>query len=201
VVLLDTSGSMAGQRIADLNNGLKTLVQDLREDSLARLRSDIAIMTFDDDVKMVQNFSTVDNFEAPTLTAQGQTQIGKAMREALRQLEARKQLYKSNNIPYYRPWLFILTDGEPAGEPPAEVDQAAEELSLAQKEKRVAVFPIGVGEANMETLAKITSPAHPKRLAGTKFKELFEWMSRSLGKRAQSQVGEQITLENPPWEA
>src|SRR5690242_14485288 len=82
MLLLDTSGSMAGERIAALNNGLKKLVEDLRENKLAKARSDIAIMTFDNEVKLIQDFKTVDNFEAPTLTAQGQTFMGKALQEA-----------------------------------------------------------------------------------------------------------------------
>ena len=199
VLLIDTSGSMAGPRIAAVNSGLKKLIESVRNHTLAKVRSDIAIMTFDDEVKLIQDFSNVDGFEAPTLTAQGRTFIGKAIQEAFHRLQARKQTYKNNGVPYYRPWLFILTDGEPQGEPAEDVNKAAAELSTAQNEKRVAVFPFGVGEANMETLARITSPARPKHLEETDFPALFEWFSVSLGKQTEAAVGQQVSFDNPSW--
>ena len=199
LLLLDTSGSMNGQRIDAVNKGLRDFVADVRKDERATARSEIAIMTFDDEIKLVQDFKTVDNFEAPTLTAQGQTFIGRALLEALRRLEARKQVYKENGIGYYRPWLFVITDGEPQGESPADLENAASQISTAQREKRVAVFPIAVGEADAETLARITG-ARPKRLDETKWRELFEWFSKSLSKRAASKPGAQVKFDNAPWE-
>jgi uncharacterized protein YegL len=204
VLLLDTSGSMDGNRIAALNEGLKTLVHELRtdKDGLALRRADIAIVTFDSEVKVIQDFETADRFEAPRLTAQGLTFLGSGIMTALDMIKERKKVYKQNGILYYRPWLFILTDGEPQGEPPEVVDQAAALLRRYQEEKRVAVFPIGVGEANMTTLARIASPTRPKLLAETKFNELFVWLSASLEKRSESMnAGEQMTFDDPKWTA
>jgi uncharacterized protein YegL len=200
LLLLDTSGSMAGERIAELNRGLRTLVEELREDKFTLRRSDIAIMTFDSEVKLVQDFSTADKFEAPALTAQGQTFLGTAVREALDRLAARKQVYKTNCIPYFRPWLFILTDGESQGEPQGAAEEAAERLARAQAENRVKVFPIGVAGANLETLGWLTRPAVPKRLDETKFKECFVWLKNSLEARSKSQnPAEQANLPDPTW--
>lgn len=201
VLLLDTSGSMAGERIAALNSGLRMLVEEVRKDALATKRADIAILTFDSEVKLVQDFRNVDKFEAPTLTAQGQTFLGAGIREALKRLTARKQEYDDHNIPFYRPWLFIMTDGEPAGEPEGTVEEASALLTRAQAEKRVTVFPIGVGDANLATLARIAKPAEPKRLDEAKFAQFFVWLSRSFSKKVQSQdLKGTIAFDQPDWE-
>jgi uncharacterized protein YegL len=200
MLLLDTSGSMAGGRIAELNRGVRTLVEELRKDTATLRSADIAIMTFDSEVKLVQDFSTADKFEAPTLTAQGQTFLGTAIREALDRLLARKQAYKDNGITYFRPWLFILTDGESQGEPPGAAEDAAERLARGQAENRVKVFPIGVAGANLEALYRLTRPAVPLRLDETKFKECFVWLKNSLGSRSKAQNPvEQADLPDPTW--
>lgn len=184
VLLLDTSGSMAGERIAALNSGLATLVAELRKDALATKRADLAILTFDSEVKLVQDFTSADRFEAPTLTAQGTTALGAGVCEALDRIAARKQEYKDNDVGYYRPWLFILTDGGASD----STEEAKARLARAQAEKRVKVFPIGVGEADLKALGALTGAA-PMRLDESKFVEMFEWLSVSLGKKAHSQEG------------
>jgi uncharacterized protein YegL len=202
LLLLDTSGSMAGQRIESLNGALRTLVEELRQDRFTCRHSDIGIMTFDSEVQMVQDFCTADKFEAPTLTAQGQTYLGTAVVAALDRLAARKQLYKTDGIPYYRPWLFILTDGESQGEPPGATEEAAERLARDQADKRVKVMPIGVAGANLEVLGRLTRPVVPKRLDETKFTECLQWLKNSLEARSKSQNPvEQVRLPSPEdWE-
>ncbi|HEY9873663.1 MAG TPA: VWA domain-containing protein, partial [Candidatus Obscuribacterales bacterium] len=83
VLLLDTSGSMNGARIDALNQGLRTFQEDLVKNDLAKKRVEIAIVSFNNDIKVVQTFVTADQFEAPMLTAQGLTHTGSAIQKAL----------------------------------------------------------------------------------------------------------------------
>src|SRR5215470_10189545 len=76
VLLLDTSGSMRGEAIKALNEGLKSFKEELSQDTLASRRVEIAIVTFGGDVQVVQEFITVDEFTAPTLEANGLTPMG-----------------------------------------------------------------------------------------------------------------------------
>src|SRR5262245_13508406 len=46
VLLLDTSGSMEGVPIAALNEGLGAFQKDIKEDTLAQRRTEIALVTF-----------------------------------------------------------------------------------------------------------------------------------------------------------
>lgn len=116
VLLLDTSGSMQGAPVAALNDGLRTFKETLTRDSLAARRVEVAVITFDSEVKVVQDFITADQFEPPELTAQGATCMGGAINKALDLIQARKSQYRANGVAYYRPWVFMITDGEPYGD-------------------------------------------------------------------------------------
>ena len=147
VLLLDTSGSMQGEPIEALNRGLKAFKDDLIKDPLASRRVEISVITFDNDIKVVQDFVTVDNFNPPTLTAQGQTFMGGGIQKALELLQARKNTYRANGVAYYRPWVFMITDGEPQGEPEYVVKNAAQRLATDEAQKLVAFFAVGVENA------------------------------------------------------
>src|SRR3954469_16609009 len=83
VLLLDTSGSMRGAPIAALNEGLRTFANDLSQDSLASRRVEVAIVTFNNEVEVVKDFITADQFEPPALSAGGQTFMGTGINKAL----------------------------------------------------------------------------------------------------------------------
>src|SRR5262245_34963474 len=101
VLLLDTSSSMRGAPIAALNEGLRVFKTDLMHDALAMKRVEVAIVTFDSAVNVMQEFVTVDHFETPTLTAQGYTHMGGAIHQALDMLQARKEQYRLQGVAYY----------------------------------------------------------------------------------------------------
>ena len=74
---------MQGEAINSLNEGLQTFKQELDRDNLAKKRVEVAIVTFNSEVEVIQDFVTADDFEQPTLKAQGLTQIGTAILQGL----------------------------------------------------------------------------------------------------------------------
>ena len=192
ILLLDVSGSMSGEPIAALNEGLKTFQQSLREDRLASLRVEVAIIAFGGEPTLVQDFIIVDEFDPPTLEARGGTPMGAAIAMALDELEQRKRLYKQNGISYYRPWVFMITDGAPTD----SWQQAAQRVRAAEAKKSVAFFCVGVEGADLQTLAQI-SPRQPLKLRGLNFREMFLWLSSSLTSTSHSTPGDQVLLPPP----
>jgi uncharacterized protein YegL len=212
ILLLDTSGSMKGQPIEELNEALQAFDRELKTDTLASLRVEVAIVTFGGSVKAVgvtgsdsgedvgfspdQAFVTVDLFAPPTLRANGGTPMGEATRRALELLRDRKEIYKQADIDYFRPWVFLITDGKPTD----QWKSAAEQARLEEQRKGVLFFGIGVEGADLETLAQFTPENRPPlRLKGLAFTELFQWLSRSLSAVAHSKVGEQVPLPPVGW--
>ncbi len=198
VLLVDVSGSMQGAPIAALNEGLRAFKNDLARDALAARRVEVAIVTFGSDVQVVQDFVTADLFEPPVLTAEGSTIMGTAIHQALDLLQARKTQYRTNGVAYYRPWVFLITDGEPQGEEPHVIEQAAQRIRDEEGSKRVAFFAVGVENANMDRLRSIVVRT-PVRLIGLNFVEMFVWLSRSTQAVSHSKVDEQVALPPPGW--
>ena len=156
------------------------------------------MVAFDNEIRIEQDFVTPDRFEAPRLTAQGQTYIGGAIQKALDLIQARKEQYRKNGVAYYRPWVFLITDGEPQGEPESVVQSASQRLKNDEAAKRVAFFAVGVEGANMERLAELVVRT-PVKLQGLNFTEMFVWLSRSMEAVAQSRTDEQVALPPPGW--
>ena len=198
VLLLDTSGSMQGTAIDALNQGLWAFKEDLMKNSLASRRVEVAVVTFDSDVKVVHEFVTADSFEPPTLTAQGLTHLGAGIHQALDMIQARKVLYRTHGVAYYRPWIFMVTDGEPQGEPEQIIEQVTQRLKQDEVNKRVAFFPVGVENANLDRLGQI-SVRTPIKLTGLNFTEMFLWLSASMTAISHSQMDEQIALPPVGW--
>ena len=117
VLLLDTSGSMNGAPLQALNEGLQSFKTEIVKDGLASRRVEIAVVTFNNEIAVEQDFVTADQFAPPTLTARGMTHMGAAINKALDMVQARKAQYRANGVAYYRPWVFLITDGAPQGEP------------------------------------------------------------------------------------
>ena len=200
VLLLDTSGSMEGAKIAALNAGLKTFHDEISKDALAALRVEVAVVTFDSAVKVVQDFVSVADFHPPELKTEGTTHMGSGIQQALDLIDGRKAVYKANGVQYYRPWIVMLTDGEPYGEAESVVTQAVSRLHEAERNKRVVFFAVGVEGANLARLATISPPGRePAMLAGMKFNELFVWLSASMSAVSNSKLGAQVALPPAGW--
>ncbi|BAZ07607.1 vWA domain-containing protein [Calothrix sp. NIES-3974] len=198
VLLLDTSGSMQGDAIAALNQGLETFKEELTKNTLASRRVEVAIVTFDSQVQVVQDFVTADQFQPPVLTAQGLTTMGAGIHKALDLLQERKAQYRSHGIAYYRPWVFMITDGEPQGEFEDVIEQAAQRLHMDETNKRVAFFSVGVENANMARLGQI-GVRTPLKLKGLNFVEMFVWLSASMSAVSHSKVDDQVALPPIGW--
>jgi uncharacterized protein YegL len=198
VLLLDTSGSMEGEPILALNRGLHAFKEDLCKDPLASRRVEVAIITFDSEVRVVQDFVTADHFEPPGLTAQGTTVMGSAIQTALDMIGARKSQYKAAGVLYYRPWVFMITDGEPQGEDPEVLKAVARRVKEEEEHKKVAFFAVGVEQANMKRLSEMVVRA-PVKLRGLNFVEMFVWLSRSAQAVSHSKMNEQIALPPTGW--
>jgi uncharacterized protein YegL len=119
--------------------------------------------------------------------------IGTAVNRAIDALETRKAQYRENGISYYRPWIFLITDGAPND---ANWEAAAERSVAAERNKAFAMFCVGTEGADFETL-KLFSSREPLKLKGTRFRDLFTWLSSSQRSVSRSTPGDEVPLENP----
>lgn len=207
VLLLDTSSSMSNAsqtpdgervpRIEQLNDGLRLFNSEVGDVTHAKERVDIAVVTFSSAATVEEGFTAITNWEPPTLAAQGGTAMGAAIQRAVELVEERKEQYRADGVPYNRPLIWLLTDGEPTdmteGGPTWERVQ-----ELLENNQAFEFFAMGVSEdADMETLTALVAPTGRRALKIKEgmFAEYFEFLSNSLASAADPETGEQVTFD------
>ena len=195
VLVLDCSGSMAGEPIKHLNRGLQLLEEELKGDAIAAKRVRVLVVQYGghDTAEAAGDWLDAMDFTAPQLQANGTTPTGRAVDVALAKIEEEKQRFKQAGVAYTRPWMFLMSDGQPTD----AWEGAAQRCRQAEQSNKVAVFPIAVGAgADTAALGQFSSrgEAAVKRLDGLRFQELFLWLSASIKVVSQSRPGGQVQL-------
>ncbi len=201
-LLLDTSGSMSGEPIQRLNQGVTCLLDELKADPTARKRVELAIITFGGDIKVVQPLATVEDISFASCESGGTTPMGKAVVLGLSLLEETKKMYREEGVPYYRPWLVLITDGCPTDMQPLSDDplwmESTRKIQDAERNKKALCWAFGVEGAEMGTLSRLFNNDRVYKLSGFPFKELFQWLSGSISMVMNSNPGDSLELYSPP---
>ena len=204
VLVLDVSGSMRGDKLNSLNQGVRDFFTQIQtadgvpESLIDQL--EIVIMQYDEEIKILRDPKLLEDGELPpTLTERGSvTETVIAIEEAIKLVEDRKAFYKSTGQSYYRPWIIVMTDGEPYGNKASDADIEAISQRVKQEtsSKKYMIMGIGVGsDANMEVLKRMTA-GRAMALQGLKFGAFFEWLSNSLSVVASSKEGDKIDISD-----
>ena len=193
---IDTSASMTGDKIRELILGVNAFYDAVEGDDDARDAAEISIVEFNTGTSLIQDFASVDRLQRiGTLSPTGLTAMGEGVNLALDTLEDRKAKYSGSGVLYYQPWLVLMTDGQPNGDP-NELERAVQRVTAMVAAKKLTVFPIGIGaDADMAALARFSPNRRPLRLKGLNFKEFFEWLSRSVSRVSRSTPGDTVKLD------
>ena len=191
LLLLDVSGSMQGAPIEELNNGLVTFRDELQADPMASKRVEVATITFGP-VEVQHEFLSASMYAPTHLTPQGDTPMGAAITQGIELVRQRKELYRQNGIAFFRPWIFLITDGAPTD----SWREAANAVHRGEESKAFAFFAVGVQNADLNVLKQIAT-REPLSLSGLRFRELFVWLSNSMKSVSRSTPGTEVPIVNP----
>lgn len=178
-----------------LNEGLRDFYNEICADETTSQRLELSIITFNDYVQVVQEPALPENVVIPELRGDGDTALADAVNEAIDKVEARKNWYKQTGQPYYRPWIILMTDGEPnVGQ---DIDSLARRIKNDTAAKKYAFLPVGVEGADMAVLQKIAGEGMgAAKLKGMRFGQFFKWLSASMGTVTKAENGQTVNMSN-----
>lgn len=112
-LLLDTSGSMYGEPIEAVKNGVQTLISTLRSDPYALETAYISIITFNSSAQQITPLTELASFQQPNIDASGCTAFGGALELLSQKIDSEITKTTAEVKGDWRPLIFIMTDGVP----------------------------------------------------------------------------------------
>ena len=196
-LLLDCSGSMYGEPIEAVKNGVQVLVSTLRQDPYALETAYLSIITFDSTAQQVSPLTELSAFQQPNIQASGCTALGEALTLLSKKADQEVAKTTAEQKGDWKPLVFIMTDGEPT-------DDLNKGLAEFKKRKWGMVVACAAGSgANTNTLKKITECVVSLDTADSAtIKAFFKWVSASVssGTMKVEETGAEATTlsELPP---
>lgn len=191
-LVLDTSFSMSGSPISELNTGVKKFFEETLSNEIARYSAEVCIVKFGGTAEILLDFRSIEEQTVPTVSASGGTPMGEAVSLAVSALNTRKNEYQNAGVDYYQPIMVIMSDGAPTD----SISKAETEIRALVNSKKLSVFCIGIGkDADMQTLQKLSPNRTPLPLKELNFEEFFVWLSASVARVSASIPGEDVPID------
>ena len=197
-LLLDCSGSMMGEPIEAVRQGIKALLSELRGDPQALETAYLSVITFASQVRQTTKLTELMLFKEPHLEAEGCTLMGGALKllaECVR-TEVRKNTETQKGD--WRPLVFLLTDGSPTDL--EDFRQAAAEIKSLKLGNIIACA--AGADADTSYLKQLTDNVlMMNSLSAGDMAKFFAWVSGSIkmsSKSLDAKPGAAIELPPPP---
>ena len=175
-ILLDTSGSMHGEPIEAVNNGMQMLINQLRQNPQAIETAYISIITFDSTAQQVIPLTDLASFQMIPLRATGVTALGDALKLTAQCIDREVIKTTMERKGDWKPIVFIMTDGVPTDDWQA---------GLAEYRKVKTAFTVACaagGGSDTTILKQITDNVVKLDEAdGASIGKFFAWISASIG--------------------
>ncbi len=121
VFCLDVSPSMGWQTGYNcssmdlLNASVANFIKELKKDAKARTSTEISFVCFSTNIEVNTPFESINTMQIPTFrpVREGGTQMAQAVLLSIEKLEQRRRQLENLEIPYYAPFLVLVTDGNP----------------------------------------------------------------------------------------
>lgn len=174
-LLLDTSGSMTGEPIEAVKNGVQMMVHSLRQNPQAIETAFVSIITFDSEAKQLIPLTDLASFQTVDLKAAGTTALGAALSLLADKLETEVTKTTLEQKGDWKPIVFIMTDGVPTD------DWQAGFQKLKAVKKGLIVGCAAGNNADDKVLKEISDQV--VRLSNTdadSIGKFFQWVSASI---------------------
>ncbi|MDJ1182950.1 vWA domain-containing protein [Roseofilum casamattae] len=190
-LVLDCSGSMSGDPIEAVNQGVKALVNELKTEPYAIETAYLSVITFSSTANQVIPLTELLQFQEPKLRSGGSTSLGAALKLLSQCCDREVQKASDTQKGDWKPLVFLMTDGMPTD----SWEKAAQEL---KKKKPANIIACAAGaNADESLLKKITeSVVKLQSLQPDDLKAFFQWVTQSIKQTSQS-VAQVMADEQP----
>jgi uncharacterized protein YegL len=189
--LLDTSLSMGGEPIRELNAGLNRFKAEVCKSKQTRDILDIAIIEFNSEHRVVQQFVPIEYMKKVNLDAGGGTYMTRAIAKALDMVTERSRFYRRSGSEPYKPWIILVSDGAPSD----GIRDIAKRIKDMEANQMLSFRSLGVEGYDSKALHTLSGPKVMK-LIGTDFTSFFDWVDKSMRAISQSSPGEKPKAVN-----
>ncbi len=200
-LVLDTSGSMSGEPIEAVKNGMQILVSALRQDPYALETAYLSVITFNSQAQQLVPLSELTTFNVPNVQASGATAMGAGLKLLAERVDQEVIKTTADTKGDWKPMVFIMTDGGPTD------DWQAGLREFQQRKFGVVVACAAGTGADTNVLKQITENVVTLDTADTaSLRAFFKWVSASISTSSQKveSSGKEITgldeLPPPPTE-
>ena len=179
-LLLDTSGSMTGEPIEGVKNGVQMLLSTLRQDPYALETAYLSVITFDSTAKQIVPLTELVSFQMPDIVATGITELGAGLSLLASQIKSEITKTTADVKGDWKPLVFIMTDGAPT-------DDWKKGLNELKKVKTGIIIACAAGhDAETSVLMQITEAVVQLNTADSQtIAAFFKWVSSSISTSSQ----------------
>jgi uncharacterized protein YegL len=174
-ILADCSGSMNGDPIVSVKEGIKSLHSELMNEPSAVESAYLSVITFDSTARQLVPLTELAAFKAPELTASGTTALGAALKILIDCLNTEVKKTTSEEKGDWKPLVYLLTDGAPTD----DWKKYADELKAKRPGNIIAV---ACGSAADSSLLKSLTDnvLEMKSASPNDFAKFFKWVTQSV---------------------
>jgi uncharacterized protein YegL len=175
-LLLDVSGSMNGEPIEALRNGVQVMISALRQNPQAIETAYLSVITFGSSAQQVIPLTDLASFQMVDLQAGGTTSLGAALHLVSTRIDTEVGRTTTDKKGDWKPMVFIMTDGVPTDD---------WKLGLAEFSKRRIACTVACAAgsgADVGVLKQITDNVVSLDTADShSISRFFAWVTASIG--------------------
>lgn len=206
-VLADTSGSMRGEKINELNLALREMLNTLNAADDIRGKFQLSVIAFGGDVKVLQPLADIEGLILTELSAAGNTPMGQAF-EMVREMIEDRNVVSSQA---YTPTIVLISDGLPT-DCTEEMYRRKNyfdweplvDLHNGERSSKCQRMALGIGEdADIDMLKSfIDNPEIPviKTKDASGITKFFRWVTMSTVARMTSINPNEISVVAPMFD-
>lgn len=200
VIAVDTSGSVTGEAIRNINSNLNNFKRIICEDPIAAKCVDVCVLSFDDKVTVLQDWCPIQEMKSGyELTSGGCTDLNGAVLTGIQKIRERSRVYAKQGIVERKPHLMVMTDGYDTVT--GNVDAAAQLAAQRIAEGKMKLWFLGFGDYDKDTAARLCHAngnwCFEVKSGDFNFNDYFSFAAVSFKVLSTSAPGEDVSVNTP----